>query len=79
LTRASHPLRDPKLDDCADAYRLLLERGIPLGSGWQAWRLGMTPNRHAREVMGVPVPAAPTAGEQRAAGTRAAEPEADRP
>ena len=24
-------------------------------TGWQAWRLGMVPNRHAREVMGVPV------------------------
>ncbi|MDG9716318.1 tetratricopeptide repeat protein [Streptomyces sp. DH24] len=55
LTRANHPLRDPKLDDCADAYQLLLERGITLESGWQAWRLGMTPTRHSREVMGVPV------------------------
>jgi tetratricopeptide (TPR) repeat protein len=58
LVRASHPLRDTKLDDCADAYRLLLQRGISLESGWQAWHLGMTPSRHAREVMGVPVAAA---------------------
>ncbi|MCS0602433.1 tetratricopeptide repeat protein [Streptomyces sp. LP11] len=55
LARAPHPLRDEKLTDCATAYALLLERGIQLEAGWQAWRLGMTPSRHAREVMGVPV------------------------
>ncbi|WP_055523281.1 tetratricopeptide repeat protein [Streptomyces graminilatus] len=58
LSRGRHPSRDEKLDDFVDAYRLLLERGVALESGWQAWRLGMIPNRHAREVMGVPVPAA---------------------
>ncbi|MFF3380070.1 tetratricopeptide repeat protein [Streptomyces sp. NPDC002680] len=58
LIRARHPSRDEKLDDFADAYQLLLERGVALESGWQAWRLGMIPNRHAREVMGVPVAAA---------------------
>ncbi|WP_369197054.1 tetratricopeptide repeat protein [Streptomyces djakartensis] len=55
LSRADHPLRDDKLDDYAGAWALLLERGVSLESGWQAWSLGMTPSRHAREVMGVPV------------------------
>ncbi|MFF4273262.1 tetratricopeptide repeat protein [Streptomyces sp. NPDC001536] len=55
LGRTGHPLRDEKLDDYVEAYQLLLERGVNLEAGWQAWRLGMVPNRHAREVMGVPV------------------------
>ncbi|MFV0133958.1 tetratricopeptide repeat protein [Streptomyces sp. HMX87] len=58
LSRAGHPARDEKLADCLEAYRLLLERGVHLESGWQAWRLGMVPSRHAREVMGVSVTAA---------------------
>ncbi|MFJ8635845.1 tetratricopeptide repeat protein [Streptomyces sp. NPDC093568] len=53
LSRTGHPLRDTKLDDYVEAYQLLLERGVNLEAGWQAWRLGMVPNRHAREVMGV--------------------------
>ncbi|AWW37869.1 hypothetical protein ADL00_32055 [Streptomyces sp. AS58] len=57
LGRAGHPARDEKLDDYVEAYQLLLERGVSLESGWQAWRLGMVPSRHAREVMGVAVPA----------------------
>ncbi|MBL1081263.1 tetratricopeptide repeat protein [Streptomyces actinomycinicus] len=57
LTRAAHPLRDEKLGDYVSAYALLLERGVQLEAGWQAWRLRMTPDRHAREVMGVTVPA----------------------
>jgi tetratricopeptide (TPR) repeat protein len=57
LARADHPLRDEKLADYVPAYALLLERGISLEDGWQAWRLRMTPDRHAREVMGVAVPA----------------------
>ncbi|QTE00561.1 tetratricopeptide repeat protein [Streptomyces cyanogenus] len=57
LARATHPLRDEKLDDYVPAYALLLERGVQLEAGWQAWRLRMTPDRHAREVMGVAVPA----------------------
>jgi tetratricopeptide (TPR) repeat protein len=56
LGRGRHPLRDEKLDDYVEAYGLLLERGINLEAGWQAWRLGMVPSRHAREVMGVAVP-----------------------
>ncbi|MFG2265492.1 tetratricopeptide repeat protein [Streptomyces sp. NPDC048720] len=56
LARASHPLRDEKLDEWVPAYALLLERGVNLEAGWQAWRLRMTPDRHAREVMGVAVP-----------------------
>lgn len=55
LSRAGHPHRDEKLDDYVEAYQLLLERGVNLEAGWQAWRLGMVPSRHAREVMGVAV------------------------
>ncbi|MFE9439500.1 tetratricopeptide repeat protein [Streptomyces sp. NPDC006602] len=55
LGRAGHPARDEKLDDYVEAYQLLLERGVNLEAGWQAWRLGMVPGRHAREVMGVAV------------------------
>ncbi|MDF3298177.1 tetratricopeptide repeat protein [Streptomyces tropicalis] len=54
LTRDDHPARDAKLDDYLEAYRLLLERGVNLEAGWQAWRLRMIPDRHAREVMGAP-------------------------
>ncbi|MGW3422502.1 tetratricopeptide repeat protein [Streptomyces phaeochromogenes] len=57
LSRTTHPTRDGKLDDYIEAYQLLLERGADLDAGWQAWRLGMVPNRHAREVMGVAVSA----------------------
>ncbi|MFH8607916.1 tetratricopeptide repeat protein [Streptomyces sp. NPDC018029] len=56
LTRAGHPTRDGKLAEYVQAYGLLLERGAELETGWQAWRLGMVPSRHAREVMGVDVP-----------------------
>ncbi|MGV9883471.1 tetratricopeptide repeat protein [Streptomyces sp. NPDC003006] len=56
LARADHPTRDGKLADYVQAYGLLLERGADLETGWQAWRLGMVPSRHAREVMGVEVP-----------------------
>ncbi|MGW5103497.1 tetratricopeptide repeat protein [Streptomyces sp. NPDC004100] len=56
LIDAAHPLRDGKLTECASAYALLLERGVTLETGWQAWSLRMTPDRHAREVMGVAVP-----------------------
>ncbi|MFF8970633.1 tetratricopeptide repeat protein [Streptomyces sp. NPDC014995] len=55
LSRSPHPLRDTRLTESLEAYALLLERGIRLESGWQAWRLGLVPGRHAREVMGVTV------------------------
>jgi tetratricopeptide (TPR) repeat protein len=55
LARSGHPVRDEKLEEYLGAYQLLLERGVNLEAGWQAWRLGMVPSRHAREVMGVPV------------------------
>ncbi|MFB7246850.1 hypothetical protein CW362_26460 [Streptomyces populi] len=55
LARAGHATRDGRLDDFIEAYQLLLERGVDLDAGWQAWRLGMVPDRHARDVMGVPV------------------------
>ncbi|MFE5486572.1 tetratricopeptide repeat protein [Streptomyces sp. NPDC056527] len=55
LIEDRHPTRDGKVEDCAEAYAVVLERGVQLDAGWQAWDLGMVPNRHAREVMGVPV------------------------
>ncbi|WP_406504440.1 tetratricopeptide repeat protein [Streptomyces sp. NBC_01602] len=55
LLGAGHPTRDSKLEDCAEAFTVVLNRGVDLEDGWQAWRLGMTPTRHAREIMGVPV------------------------
>ncbi|MFF8915379.1 tetratricopeptide repeat protein [Streptomyces sp. NPDC015032] len=63
LLLAGHPTRDGKLEECAKAFTVVLNRGVDLEDGWQAWRLGMTPTRHAREVMGVPVrPAAGPSG-----------------
>ncbi|WP_407550189.1 tetratricopeptide repeat protein [Streptomyces sp. Pv4-95] len=59
LVREGHPARDSKLEDCAETFTLLLERGVEPETGWQAWQLGMVPNRHAREVMGVPVTQTP--------------------
>jgi tetratricopeptide (TPR) repeat protein len=51
-----HPGRDPDLQDYAEAYALLLERGsVVPGAPWEAWRLGMTPGRAARMTMAVPV------------------------
>ncbi|WP_320783887.1 tetratricopeptide repeat protein [Streptomyces sp. CRN 30] len=55
LSRTGHPSRDERLDEVLNTFHLLLERGIHLDAGWQAWRLGMVPDRHAREVMGVEV------------------------
>ncbi|MFH9722591.1 tetratricopeptide repeat protein [Streptomyces sp. NPDC017254] len=55
LVADRHPARDPRLDDCAEAYAVLLGRGVHPSAAWQAWDLGMVPNRHAREVLGVPV------------------------
>ncbi|MEU0985416.1 tetratricopeptide repeat protein [Streptomyces sp. NPDC005953] len=58
LRESGHGTRDAKLDDCAQALSVMLERGLRLEDGWQAWTLGMVPGRHAREVMGVSVAAA---------------------
>ncbi|MEV4332914.1 tetratricopeptide repeat protein [Streptomyces sp. NPDC049597] len=55
LMASTHAFRDPKLEDCAEALTVMLDRGIRLEDGWQAWHLGLVPTRHAREVMGVPV------------------------
>ncbi|WP_200308165.1 tetratricopeptide repeat protein [Streptomyces adelaidensis] len=55
LARTPHPLRDEKLAEYVEAYQLLLERGVNLEGGWRAWTMGMVPNRHARELMGVSV------------------------
>lgn len=61
LVREKHAARDSTLEDCAAAFALLLDRGVEPETGWQAWQLGMVPNRHAREVMGVLI--APTVAE----------------
>ncbi|MET9293718.1 tetratricopeptide repeat protein [Streptomyces sp. NPDC003077] len=55
LLRDGHDTRDTQLEDCAEALSLMLERDIDPEPDWQAWRLGMVPNRHAREVMGVSI------------------------
>lgn len=55
LLASGHPRRDPKVEDCAESFAVILNRGVELEDGWRAWRLGLTPGRHAREVMGVPL------------------------
>ncbi|MEU6401540.1 tetratricopeptide repeat protein [Streptomyces sp. NPDC046985] len=55
LAQGGHALRDGRLDDYVGAFQLVLERGVSLEAGWQGWRLGVVPDRHAREVMGVEV------------------------
>ncbi|MGW2508261.1 tetratricopeptide repeat protein [Streptomyces scopuliridis] len=57
LSAAGHASRDGKLADSMATLGVMLSRGVRLEDGWQAWHLGMVPNRHAREVMGVPVTA----------------------
>ncbi|MFF8374782.1 tetratricopeptide repeat protein [Streptomyces sp. NPDC015661] len=54
LAADRHPARDPRVDDCAEAHALLLDRGIAPTTPWQAWDLGLVPSRPAREVLGVP-------------------------
>ncbi|MDX6355249.1 MAG: hypothetical protein QOF98_2152, partial [Streptomyces sp.] len=51
-----YPGHDQDLEEYAEAYALLLDRGsVTAGDPWEAWRLGMTPGRSARMVMAVPV------------------------
>ncbi|MFE4534110.1 tetratricopeptide repeat protein [Streptomyces scopuliridis] len=57
LSAAGHAFRDGKLAESVATLGVMLGRGVRLEDGWQAWHLGMVPNRHAREVMGVPVTA----------------------
>ena len=59
----------------SEAFALMLERGVSLEAGWQAWQLGMVPNRHAREVMGVPVAVGTHLTLRRRPGSRAAAPD----
>ncbi|MFF9866247.1 tetratricopeptide repeat protein [Streptomyces sp. NPDC013953] len=59
LRDGKHPARDPGLEESLAAWALVLERGIRLESPWQAWTLGLTPARPAREVMGVPTKPGP--------------------
>ncbi|MFE1877895.1 tetratricopeptide repeat protein [Streptomyces sp. NPDC059496] len=54
LAQAPHPARDGRLEDCLETYGVVLGRGVNPAEGWQAWRLGLVPNLHSREVMGVP-------------------------
>ncbi|MGZ9933002.1 tetratricopeptide repeat protein [Streptomyces sp. NC-S4] len=54
LAQAPHPARDGRLEDCLETYGVVLGRGVDPAEGWQAWRLGLVPNLHSREVMGVP-------------------------
>ncbi|WP_405529394.1 tetratricopeptide repeat protein [Streptomyces avidinii] len=54
LVEAPHPARDGRLEDCLETYGVILGRGVDPAEGWQAWRLGLVPNLHSREVMGVP-------------------------
>ncbi|MFJ3087541.1 tetratricopeptide repeat protein [Streptomyces sp. NPDC086838] len=55
LHAAAHPSRDPKVNECTDTYRVILDRGTDLETGWQAWSLHLVPSRRTREIMGVPV------------------------
>ncbi|MDX3093985.1 tetratricopeptide repeat protein [Streptomyces sp. ME19-03-3] len=55
LADVAYPGRDLDLQDYAEAYALLLERGVEPGTPWEAWRLGMVPSRGARMVMAVPL------------------------
>ncbi|MFE2748788.1 tetratricopeptide repeat protein [Streptomyces scopuliridis] len=57
LSAVGHASRDGKLADSMATLGVMLSRGVRLEDGWQSWHLGMVPNRHAREVMGVPVTA----------------------
>ncbi|MBT2480403.1 tetratricopeptide repeat protein [Streptomyces sp. ISL-94] len=56
LAQAPHPARDGRLEDCLETYGVILGRGVDPAEGWQAWRLGLVPNLHSREIMGVPMP-----------------------
>ncbi|WP_062207107.1 tetratricopeptide repeat protein [Streptomyces sp. NBRC 109706] len=53
LADADHPSRDPRLADAAHTYALMLERGQGPEDGWPAWRLGLVPQRAARDTIGV--------------------------
>ncbi|MFF5805206.1 tetratricopeptide repeat protein [Streptomyces sp. NPDC012746] len=54
LAAAPHPARDARLEDCLEAYAVILARGVDPAETWQAWRLGMVPDLRARETMGTP-------------------------
>ncbi|MFJ3926589.1 tetratricopeptide repeat protein [Streptomyces sp. NPDC090022] len=51
-----HPSRDRRLSECLDAFGVLLSRGTAPGEDWPGWRLSLIPDRHSREVLGVPRP-----------------------
>ncbi|MEU9109431.1 tetratricopeptide repeat protein [Streptomyces xanthophaeus] len=56
LAQAPHPAREGRLEDCLETYGVVLGRGVDPSEGWQAWRLGLVPGLHSREIMGVPTP-----------------------
>lgn len=58
LAAEHHPARDSGLERCTEAFAVALARGVDLEDGWQAWRLGLTPTRHSREVIGHSSPSA---------------------
>ncbi|MGW6859893.1 tetratricopeptide repeat protein [Streptomyces xanthophaeus] len=60
LAQAPHPAREGRLEDCLETYGVVLGRGVDPSEGWQAWRLGLVPGLHSREVMGVPTPPRPS-------------------
>lgn len=60
LAAAHHPARDSGLERCAETFAVVLSRGVDLEDGWQAWRLGLIPTRHSREVIGVRTSAGPS-------------------
>ncbi|MFE7479871.1 tetratricopeptide repeat protein [Streptomyces sp. NPDC057552] len=60
LAGEDHPARDSGLGRCVEALAVVLERGVELADGWQAWRLGLIPTRHSREVLGVPLEGTPS-------------------
>ncbi|GAA1883893.1 tetratricopeptide repeat protein [Streptantibioticus ferralitis] len=49
LLATDHDGRDPALQEYAEAWSLVLQRGLQPGEPWEVWRLGMTPTRASRD------------------------------
>ncbi|WP_269853541.1 tetratricopeptide repeat protein [Streptomyces sp. RPT161] len=49
LLSTTHEGRDPDLEEYAQAWALILQRGLHPGEPWEVWRLGMTPTRASRD------------------------------
>ncbi|MGW0602860.1 tetratricopeptide repeat protein [Streptomyces sp. NPDC002640] len=52
LAALAPDVKDPRLADCVTTWELYLRRGLPPADPWPAWRLGLTPTRAAREILG---------------------------